>query len=161
MDLLKWNEYFLSFAASEKGLSKNTALFLGNDTKISEIKGIFDDKIKIGTDYKEYKVIGKIKNLNEYIIKNKIDRVIVAVREISSQKINFLQSVSSENDISLNFLPSIESFQNDPAKLNEHSGIPLISKNPGSQSFFYLLSKRLLDIIIVITITVKNTALGV
>ena len=47
-------------------------------------------------------------------------------------------------------MPSIESFQNDPAKLNEHSGIPLISKNPGSQSFFYLLSKRLLDIIIVI-----------
>ena len=123
---------------------------LSSNKKRFNIIGIFDDKIKIGTDYREYKVIGKIKNLNEYIIKNKIDRVIVAVREISSQKINFLQSVSSENDISLNFLPSIKSFQNDPAKLNEHSGIPLISKNSGSQSLFYLLSKRLLDIIIVI-----------
>ena len=35
----------INYLDTQKGLSKNTALFLGNDTKISEIKGIFDDKI--------------------------------------------------------------------------------------------------------------------
>ena len=53
------------------------------------------------------------------------------------EKINYLQSIANNNRVSLNFLPSIESFQNDPGKLKEHAGIPLISKNPSAQSFFY------------------------
>ena len=33
------------FRYSKKAYPKNTAIFLSNDTKISEFKGIFDDKI--------------------------------------------------------------------------------------------------------------------
>ncbi len=35
----------INYLDTQKGLLKNTALFLSNDTKISEFKGIFDDKI--------------------------------------------------------------------------------------------------------------------
>jgi len=35
----------INYLDAKKGLSKNTALFLSNDSKISEFKGIFDDKI--------------------------------------------------------------------------------------------------------------------
>ncbi len=35
----------INYLDTQKNLAKNTALFLSNDTKISEFKGIFDDKI--------------------------------------------------------------------------------------------------------------------
>ena len=35
----------INYLDTPKGSFKNTALFLSNDTKISEFKGIFDDKI--------------------------------------------------------------------------------------------------------------------
>ena len=35
----------INYLDTQKEFSKNTALFLSNDTKISEFKGIFDDKI--------------------------------------------------------------------------------------------------------------------
>ena len=35
----------INYLDRQKGFSNNTALFLGNDSKISDFKGIFDDKI--------------------------------------------------------------------------------------------------------------------
>ena len=37
----------INYLDSQKKLSKNTALFLDKTTKISEFKGIFDDKTNI------------------------------------------------------------------------------------------------------------------
>ena len=34
----------INYLDTQKSSFKNTAVFLGNDTKISEFKGIFDDK---------------------------------------------------------------------------------------------------------------------
>ena len=35
----------INYLDTQKSLTKNTAFFLGENTKISEFKGIFDDKI--------------------------------------------------------------------------------------------------------------------
>ena len=134
------------------GLGKMGKSFLETHGSLNKgrfnIIGIIDDSIEINTKYGDYNVIGKLMDLKNKLNNNNIDRIIVAVRHLSSEKIHYLQSISNDHQISLNFLPSIESFQNDPGKLNEHSGIPLISKNPNSMSFFYLFSKRLLDVIL-------------
>ena len=37
----------INYLDTQKSLSKNTAVFLCKDTKISEFKGIFDDKINL------------------------------------------------------------------------------------------------------------------
>ncbi len=57
----------INYLDTQKSLSKNTALFLGNDTKISEFKGIFDDK----TNQKILNYLKKNKNNK----KNKIESI--------------------------------------------------------------------------------------
>jgi len=57
----------IHYLDTKKGLSKNTALFLGKDTKISEFKGIFDDKTN-------QKIINFLKN-NKNTKKNKIESI--------------------------------------------------------------------------------------
>jgi len=57
----------INYLDTQKSLPKNTALFLSNDTKISEFKGIFDDKIN-------QKILNFLKNSkNEK--KNKIESI--------------------------------------------------------------------------------------
>ena len=57
----------INYLDAQKGLPKNTALFLGNDTKISEFKGVFDDK----TNQKILNYLKKSKNNK----KNKIESI--------------------------------------------------------------------------------------
>ena len=116
------------------------------------IIGTVDDNIKKGTKFLNYKILGGIKNLSEIFSLNKTNRAIVAIRNIDEEKINFIRKICSEHNVELNFLPSIESFKNDLGKLNEHSGVPLISKQYKNISFFYRISKRILDIAIVMII---------
>ena len=54
----------INYLDRQKGFSNNTALFLGNDSKISDFKGIFDDKIN-------QKILNFIKS-NKKTQKNKI-----------------------------------------------------------------------------------------
>jgi len=57
----------INYLDTQKSLSKNTALFLDNDTKISEFKGVFDDK----TNQKILNYLKKSKNNK----KNKIESI--------------------------------------------------------------------------------------
>ena len=57
----------INYLDTEKSLSKNTALFLGANTKTSEFKGIFDDKIN-------QKIVNYLKK-SKNIKKNKIDSI--------------------------------------------------------------------------------------
>ena len=125
-------------------------LDLQSTTKQTRFKiiGILDDNIKPDSIYSGCRVLGEIEKLSSVLNRNSIDRVIVAVRHLSDEKIMFIQSKTSLNEIPLNFLPSIESFSNNPVKLKDHAGIPLISKSRRSKSIFYESSKRLIDIIL-------------
>ena len=57
----------INYLDAKKGLSKNTALFLSNDSKISEFKGIFEDKIN-------QKILNYLKK-NKNSKNNKIDSI--------------------------------------------------------------------------------------
>ena len=57
----------INYLDTKKILSKNTAVFLCRDAKISEFKGIFDDK----TNQKIVNYIKKSKNIKD----NKIDSI--------------------------------------------------------------------------------------
>ena len=54
----------IKYLDSQKGSSKNKALFLGKDSKLSDFKGIFDDKIN-------KKIVNFLKNNK----KNKEDKI--------------------------------------------------------------------------------------
>ena len=112
-----------------------------------KIHGILDDKIKKGAIISGKKIIGCTSDLISIITNSKIDRVIVAVRHISQDKLNKIRSDLLDTPTKLYLLPSIESFITNPAKLSGYSGLPIIAKDGKLQSIFYQISKRLIDII--------------
>ena len=61
----------INYLDTQKGLSKNTALFLSNDTKISEFRGIFDDKIN-------QKIVNYLKK-SEKLKENKIESNLISI----------------------------------------------------------------------------------
>ena len=75
----------INYLDTQKSLSKNTALFLGNDTKISEFKGIFDDKIN-------QKIVNFLKNNK----KTKEDKIFSLNLEFDQRLIMIL--IAKKND---------------------------------------------------------------
>ncbi len=111
-----------------------------------DIIGIFDDKKRNGNKFLDYSVRGKIEDIAKINFEKMPRRIIVAVRYLTDSKIKYIQTFASRNNISLNFLPSIESFKNNPVKLKDHYGIPLLTIEKNEQSIFYKFGKRLFDI---------------
>jgi exopolysaccharide biosynthesis polyprenyl glycosylphosphotransferase len=151
INILKESVFLIGFGEMGKSFMKLQA-----SSKVSKfnIVGIFDDKISLFDNSDKLSIIGNFEQIDQKIKEIKIDRIIVAVRNISSKKIDYIQSIANKHQISLNFLPSIESFESQPKKLKYQAGIPLISKNSNSQSFFYKTGKRTLDLILAIIISV-------
>ena len=110
------------------------------------IIGLIDDRVDKGEKIVGYKVIGNISDLSLIINTKKIDRVILAIRKISNDKLNQIHSKLIDKSIKIYLLPSKDSFINNPSKLKQYSGIPLISTGPKEQTAFYKISKRLIDI---------------
>ena len=119
-------------------------------TKNSKFKimGVFDDSIEIDFKYKNHQILGKISDIPNYIKKNNVKRLLVAIRHISNKKIEEIEEIASSEKLILSFLPSIESFKNDPRKLKELAGVPLISKSNEKQTLFYIIIKRAMDIVL-------------
>ena len=111
------------------------------------IVGIFDDSKKLKNMNSSTKFFGNLNNIPNFLKKEKVNRIIVAIRKLDEEKIKYIELIASQNQIPLNFLPSIESFKNNPGKLKEHAGIPFISKNIEQLPVYYLAGKRLIDII--------------
>tara|TARA_Y100001958_G_C21211847_1_gene537507 strand:+ start:130 stop:1470 length:1341 start_codon:yes stop_codon:yes gene_type:complete len=119
-------------------------------TKNSKFKimGVFDDLIEIDFKYKNHQILGKISDIPNFIKKNNVKRLLVAIRHISSEKIEEIEEIALNEKLILSFLPSIESFKNDPRKLKELAGVPLISKSNEKQTLFYMIIKRAMDIVL-------------
>ena len=56
---------------------------------------ILDDTIKKNNKDLKYQINGKISELDNYVTNNKVDRIIVAVRKLSDNKINYINNVSN------------------------------------------------------------------
>jgi len=141
------NERSLLIGAGEIGRSFIKVVKKSDRTRF-KIIGLIDDNINEAQQFEGISILGGINNLDKICEKNKIDRIIVAVRHLAQDKIDILDAFSIRNKIPLNFLPSIESFQNNPGKLKEHAGIPLISNRFKKQTLFYSIGKRVFDIVI-------------
>ncbi len=122
-------------------------ILIKTEWKRFDIIGVLDDNYEKGFKYKNCHVIDNIDSLENIINNVSFNRIIVAVRHLSEKRISYINSISSRYNKPLNFLPSIDSFINDPGKLKVHAGIPLISSRFQPQTLFYLAGKRFLDIL--------------
>ncbi len=110
------------------------------------IISVLDDKVGEGFRYNGNYVYGGINKLDSFLENNHVDRIILSIRNLSEEKISFIQSKAAAAKTRLSYLPSIESFENNTTKLKDYAGIQLITNTNNSQSFFYKSSKRFIDI---------------
>jgi len=139
-------ENILIFGAGKIGKAFSKSIKSKSHNRFNLV-GFIDDNTNGESQVLGAPIIGSTKDF-ELVCKNKqIDRIIVAVRYISEEKLSLLNQKAHDYNIRINYLPSIESFLGNPGKLKEFSGIPLITRNVQPQSIFYSFSKRGLDII--------------
>ncbi len=112
------------------------------------VLSILDDRMVKGFIYDGIYVFGGIDKLESFLVNNAVDRIVISIRNLAEEKINYIQSIANKTGTQLNYLPSIESFTNDPLKLIDHAGIQLVTRNRQSQSFFYKIGKRTVDIVL-------------
>jgi len=112
-----------------------------------KVIGFIDDRDLIDSNLLGKPLLGESKQLGAVCEKYHIDRVIVGIRKLNNEKINYLSDEAAKVGIKINFIPNIESFGNNPGKLKEFAGIPLITKNLLSLSPFYIIGKRLIDLV--------------
>ncbi len=112
------------------------------------IIGFIDDRKNINNSNSK-KILGGLSDIESIIINHKIDHIIVAIREPSSEKNRILKNISDRHNISLSFHPTAKLFKKNPYKLDDIAGLPLLSstQNTIDEKPFYNLFKRIFDII--------------
>jgi len=142
----KNQENILIFGAGEIGRSFAKSI-QNNALNRFRLIGFIDDQFSADSVVKGESVLGSTQDIEAICNQKNIDRIIVAVRHISKEKLILLEQKTNDLCLKINYLPSIESFVGSPVKLKEFSGIPLITRNVQPQSMFYSWGKRGLDLI--------------
>ena len=142
----KNKENILIFGAGEIGRSFAKSI-QNNALNRFRLIGFIDDQFSADSVVKGESVLGSTQDIEAICNQKNIDRIIVAVRHISKEKLILLEQKINDLGLKVNYLPSIESFVGSPVKLKEFSGIPLITRNVQPQSMFYSWGKRGLDLI--------------
>ena len=126
-----------------------------------KIIGFIDDNISSSESICGIKILGNISNLKKICLDNKIDRLIIAFRNLSQDKLIAIESEASSINIKVNYLPSKESFIGNPGKFKELSGIPLLTRNFQKPTPFYFFIKRFFDLVLSIIALVLSSPLWI
>ena len=138
-------ENIIIYGAGEIGLAFTKSIQNKKNDRFNLI-GFVDDQNKEKLNVMGIPILGNMGDIDSICHSNDIDRIIVAIRNVSEEKLIVLEQKAVDLNVKINYLPHIESFLGNPGKLKEFSGLPLITRNVQSQSFFYSIGKRIVDI---------------
>jgi len=113
------------------------------------IIGFVDDRVPAG----EFKgnprpVLGGLEDVESIILNHQIDHIIVAIKEPSPTINLALKEITDRHHIAMSFHPTQKLFENNPYKLKDIAGLPLLSTTriQLDPKPFYNLFKRLFDL---------------
>jgi len=105
--------------------------------------GFFDDNPKYAN-----KVLGKVSDLETYVIDNEIDEIYCSPYELSSAQVTRLIDFAEENFIRLKFLPEPNLLQARKMQINFYDLLPIMVLQPiPLDDLFNQMVKRLFDIV--------------
>ena len=112
------------------------------------IVGFVDDRVPTGDSVGNPKpILGGLSEVESIIHKHNIDHIIVAIKEPKKEINLSLKNITERHQIAMSFHPTQKLFENDPYKLKDIAGLPLLS-TPQQQidsKPFYDLFKRIID----------------
>ena len=141
----KVKENIIIYGAGEIGMAFTKSIQNKRNHRFN-LLGFIDDHNKDKGNMLGAPVLGDANDIESICNSNDINRIIVAIRNVSEEKLIVLEQKVIALNVKINYLPHIESFVGNPGKLKEFSGLPLITRNVQSQSFFYSTGKRIVDI---------------
>ena len=112
------------------------------------IVGFVDDRVPAGDPVGNPKpILGGLSEVGSIIHEHNIDHIIVAIKEPKKEINLSLKDITERHHIAMSFHPTQKLFENDPYKLKDIAGLPLLSTTQQQidSKPFYDLFKRMID----------------
>ena len=111
------------------------------------VRGILDDKIPRGTEYKGIKVIGKIENLLIILPENKLDEIAITLALEDYNHLEEIVGLCEKSGVHTKFIPDYNSVIPSKPYTEDLNGLPVINiRHVPLSNGLNSLAKRLVDI---------------
>lgn len=132
-------KYFLFFYLKKYRLVTNNnfrnAVIIGFTPEAINLKEIFETRKDYGYRFQGYfsdsiineDVKGKIDDLNDYVIDNKIDEIYCSLNEISNEKLKELVEFADDNNKTIKFIPDSKEIFSKNLKIDYYELFPVLS----------------------------------
>lgn len=132
-------KYFLFFYLKKYRIITNnnfrTAVIIGYTPEAVNLREVFENRQDYGYRFQGYfsdkkqnsEVIGKIENVQEYVLENNTDEIYCSLNEISDQKLKELVDFADENNKTIKFIPDSKQIYSKNLKIDYYELFPVLS----------------------------------
>ena len=164
--ILQWCARMLIFTVlrdmREKGLNQKQMICVGYSSAAEEyidrvlanpqwgyvIRGILDDNIPAGTEYKGIKVLGRIANLNVILPENRLDEIAITLGLSEYYRLEEIVALCEKSGVHTKFIPDYNKIIPTKPYTEDILGLPVINiRYVPLNNTFNALVKRAMDIV--------------
>lgn len=111
------------------------------------LRGILDDNVKVGTEYKGIKVIGRTDNLMVMLPENQLDEIAITLGLSEYSKLEHIVELCEKSGVHTKFIPDYNSILPTRPYTEDLLGLPVINiRNVPLNNMVNQLLKRIVDI---------------
>jgi putative colanic acid biosynthesis UDP-glucose lipid carrier transferase len=111
------------------------AIIIGYTKEAIRLKEVFENRQDFGYRFQGYfsdkiknpEVIGKVNDINNFVIENKTDEIYCSLNEISNEKLKELVEFSDENNKTIKFIPDTKEIFSKNLKIDYYELFPVLS----------------------------------
>ena len=164
--VLQWGARMLIFTLlkdmREKGLNQKQMICVGYSRAAEEyidrvqanpqwgyvIRGILDDNVPAGTEYKGIKVLGRIENLNVILPENQMDEIAITLGLSEYYRLEEIVALCEKSGVHTKFIPDYNKIIPTKPYTEDILGLPVINiRYVPLNNTFNALIKRAMDIV--------------
>ena len=164
--ILQWSVRMLIFILlrdmREKGLNQKQLICVGYSRAAEEyidrvlanpqwgyvIRGILDDNVAAGTEYKGIKVLGRIANLNVILPENRLDEIAITLGLSEYYRLEEIVALCEKSGVHTKFIPDYNKIIPTKPYTEDILGLPVINiRYVPLNNTFNALVKRTMDIV--------------
>jgi putative colanic acid biosynthesis UDP-glucose lipid carrier transferase len=127
--------YYLKIYRVQTANNYRTAIIIGFTKEAIELKELFETRIEYGYRFLGFfsdkkstpEVSGKLDEVPQFIIKNKVDEIYCSLNEVSNEKLKELIDFADENNKILKFIPDTKIIFSKNLKMDYYDFFPVLS----------------------------------
>lgn len=132
-------KYFLFFYLKKYRIITNnnfrTAVIIGYTPEAINLREVFENRQDYGYRFQGYfsdkkqnkEIVGKIENVQDYVLEHNTDEIYCSLNEISDQKLKDLVEFADENNKTIKFIPDSKQIYSKNLKIDYYELFPVLS----------------------------------